>query len=219
MCDGARGDGGEADRQDAVPSGLGEASESIPDYLYQVWADLPRRERQRSRRRYFRSKIASTNRASSTPTDARILVLEAAVAELRSIVAALASARPDSDSAPDDAGLQPAPAPTDDNPGTVPEVFRAQEPVLAIIISDPSASISETASSTPTGSPPKKKSRTQQERLRQREVISFTLASDSAASGSPDPDQSSPAQIRQRSAVIASHPPTTSPTLSANSDR
>ena len=91
MCDGARGDGGEAGRQDAVPSGLGEASESIPDHLYQVWADLPRRERQRSRRRYFRAKIACTSRASLTHVDARILVLEAAVAELRSIVAALAS--------------------------------------------------------------------------------------------------------------------------------
>ena len=148
MCDGARGDGGEADRQGAVPSGLGEASESVPDHLRQVWADLPRRARQRSRRRYFRAKIASTNRASSTSTDARILVLEAAVAELRSIVAALASgssARPDSDSAPSDVGLQPAPASTDDNPDIVPEDSRAQEPVLDVIISDPSASISVSA--------------------------------------------------------------------------
>ena len=156
MCDGARGDGGEADRQGAVPSGLGEASDSIPYHLYQVWADLPRRARQRSRRRYFRAKIACANRVSPASLDARVLILEAAVAELRSVVAALASgssARPDSNSAPDDAGLQPAPAPTDDNPGIVPEDFRAQEPVLAVIISDPSASISETASSTPTVPP------------------------------------------------------------------
>ena len=162
MCDGARGDGGEADRQGAVPSGLGEASESVPYHLCQVWADLPRRARQRSRRRYFRAMIARPNRASLTPTDARILALEAAVAELRSTVAALASGSstcPDSNSAPDDAGLQPAPAPTDDNPDIVPEDSQAQEPVLAVIISDPSASISVSASSTSTGSPPKKKSK------------------------------------------------------------
>ena len=102
MCDGVRGNGSEADRQGAVPSGLGEASESVPYHLCQVWADLPRHARQRSRRRYFRAKIACTNCASLTPIDARILVLEAAVAELRSIVAALASgsfACPDSSSA------------------------------------------------------------------------------------------------------------------------
>ena len=160
MCDGARGDGGEADRQGAVPLGLGEASESVPYHLCQVWADLPRRARQRSRRRYFRAKIACANRVSSTPVDARVLVLEAAVAELRSAVAALASgssARPDPDSAPDDAGLQPAPASTDNNPDIVPEDPQAQEPVLAVIISDPSASISVSAFSTPTGTPPKKK--------------------------------------------------------------
>ena len=82
--------------------------------------------------------------------------------ELHSIIAALASgssACPDSNSVPDGAGLQLAPASTDDNPGIVPEDSQAQEPVLAIIISDPSASISVSASSTPTSSPPKKKSK------------------------------------------------------------
>ena len=193
MCDGARGDGGEADRQDAVPSGLGEASESIPYHLYQVWADLPRRARQRSRRRYFRAKIACTSRAALTHIDARILVLEATVAELRSIVAALASgssARPDSNSAPDDEGLQPAPAPTADNPGIVPEDFRAQEPVLAVIISDPSASISETASSTPTGSPLKKKFRDmcgskKRRAKREREAASAALPSERDSPANP----------------------------------
>ena len=195
MCDGARGDGGEADRQGAVPSGLGEASESVPFHLYQVWAGLPRRARQRSRRRYFRAKIACANRVSSTPAslDARVLILEAAVAELRSIVAALASgssARPDSNSAPDDEGLQPAPAPTADNPGIVPEDFRAQEPVLAVIISDPSASISETASSTPTGSPLKKKFRDmcgskKRRAKREREAASAALPSERDSPANP----------------------------------
>ena len=137
-------------------------SETVPHHLRQVWADLPRRARQRSRRRYFRAKIACANRVSPASLDARVLILEAAVAELRSVVAALASgssARPDSNSAPDDAGLQPAPASTDDNPGIVPEDSRAQEPVLAVIISDSSASISEPAYSTPTSSPPKKKTK------------------------------------------------------------
>ena len=172
-----------------VPSGLGEASESVPFHLCQVWASLPRRARQRSRRRYFRAKIACANRVSPTPLDARVLILEAAVAELRSIVAALASgssARPDSNSAPDDAGLQPAPAPTDDNPGVVPEDFRAQEPVLAVIISDPSASISETASSTPTGSPLKKKFRDmcgskKRRAKREREAAAAALLSERAS--------------------------------------
>jgi len=193
MCDGARGDGGEADRQDAVPSGLGEASDSIPYHLYQVWADLPRRERQRSRRRYFRAKIAYTNRAALTHIDARILVLEATVAELRSIVAALASgssARPDSNSAPDDEGLQPAPAPTADNPGIVPEDFRAQEPVLAVIISDIPSSISEAASSAPTSSPPKKKFRDmcgskKRRAKREREAASAALPSERDSPANP----------------------------------
>ena len=191
MCDGVRGDGGEADRQGAVPSGLGEASESVLFHLCQVWACLPRRARQRSRRRYFR---ANANRASPTPAllDARVLILEAAVAELRSIVAALASgssARPDSNSAPDDAGLQPAPASTDDNPGIVPEDFRAQEPVLAVIISDPSASISETASSTPTGSPLKKKFRDMSSKKRRakraREAAAAASLSERASPADP----------------------------------
>ena len=49
MCDGARGDGGEADCQGVVPLGLGEASESVPYHMFQAWADLPHRARQRSR--------------------------------------------------------------------------------------------------------------------------------------------------------------------------
>ena len=192
MCDGARGDGGEADRQGAVLSGLGDASESVPFHQCQVWAGLPRRARQRSRRRYFR---ANANRASPTPAllDARVLILEAAVAELRSIVAALASgssARPDSNSAPDDAGLQSAPAPTDDNPGIIPEDFRAQEPVLAVIISDISSSISEAASSAPTSSPPKKKFRDmcgskKRRAKREREAASAALPSERASPANP----------------------------------
>ena len=161
MCDGVQGNGSEANHQGMVPSGLGEASESVPFHLCQVWASLPCHAWQQSRRRYF---CANTNCTSLTPAflDAHILILEAAVVELHSIVAALtsdSSACPDSNFAPDDAGLQLAPASTDDNPGIVPEDFRAQKPVLTVIISDPSASISETASSTPTGSPPKKKFR------------------------------------------------------------
>ena len=135
-------------------------SETVPHHLRQVWAGLPRRARQRSRRRYFRAKIACADRASPTPLDARVSTLEAAVAELRSVVAALASspsACSDSNSAPDAAGVQPAPAFTDDNPGVVPEDSRAREPVPAGIISDPLASISEPAYSHPPDSPPRKK--------------------------------------------------------------
>ena len=168
-------------------------SETVPDHLCQVWADLPRRARQRSRRRYFRAKIACANRVSPASLDARVLILEAAVAELRSVVAALASgssARPDSNSAPDDAGLQPAPAPTDDNPGIVPEDFRAQEPVLAVIISDPSASISEAASSAPTNSPPKKKFRDmcgskKRRAKREREAAAAASLSERASPADP----------------------------------
>ena len=130
MCDGAQGDGAEADRQGAVPSGVGEASTSVPEHLRQVWADLPRRARQRARRRYFRAKIACTNRASSPPADPRVLVLEGAVAELCSAVTALPSgfsARSGTDSASGDAGLQSAPAPTSGSPGDLSEDSQAQE--------------------------------------------------------------------------------------------
>ena len=131
MCDGARDDGGEADCQGAgrvVPSGLGEASGSMP-----VWADLPHRARQRSRRRYLRTKIACANRASSPPTDAHVLVLEAAVAELCSAVTALPSGfsvRSGADSASGDAGLQLAPVPTSGSPRDLCAESRAQEAVL-----------------------------------------------------------------------------------------
>jgi hypothetical protein len=128
-----------------------------------------------------------------THIHARILVLEATVAELRSIVAALASgssARPDPNSAPDDEGLQPAPAPTADNPDIVPEDFRAQEPVLAVIIPDISSSISEAASSAPTSSPPKKKFRDmcgskKRRAKREREAASAALPSERDSPANP----------------------------------
>jgi hypothetical protein len=165
----------------------------VPEEVRKLWDLLPRRERQRSRRRYFRAKIACTNRAALTHIDARILVLEATVAELRSIVAALASgssARPDPNSAPDDEGLQPAPAPTADNPDIVPEDFRAQEPVLAVIIPDISSSISEAASSAPTSSPPKKKFRDmcgskKRRAKREREAASAALPSERDSPANP----------------------------------
>jgi hypothetical protein len=181
------------DPQTTGPSRTSRPPETVPEEVRKLWDLLPRRERQRSRRRYFRAKIACTNRAALTHIDARILVLEATVAELRSIVAALASgssARPDSNSAPDDEGLQPAPAPTADNPDIVPEDFRAQEPVLAVIIPDISSSISEAASSAPTSSPPKKKFRDmcgskKRRAKREREAASAALPSERDSPANP----------------------------------
>ena len=129
MCDGARGDGGEANLQGAVPSGLGEAFESVPEHLCQIWADLPCCARQRSRRRYFHAKIACANRAPSRPFDARIPALGAAVAELRSAVTGLPSGISARSGADSDSG-KAATCAHEQKPWDIPADSWAQEPVL-----------------------------------------------------------------------------------------
>ena len=60
-------------------------SETVPEEVRELWASLPRRERQRSRRRYFRDQGACCSRAvfSSllSTIDIRVQNIESALAE------------------------------------------------------------------------------------------------------------------------------------------
>ena len=73
-------------------SGLGDPSETVPEEVRQEWASLRRRERQRSRRRFFRAQAACCSRpvlAEKLSTiDARVKILEEALAEFLHATAA-----------------------------------------------------------------------------------------------------------------------------------
>ena len=134
MCDGARGDGGEADHQDVVPSGLGEASESVPGHLCQEWASLRRRERQRSRRRFFRAQAMCCSRPVLTEKlssiDARVKILEEALAEFLHATAAsipVPPTRSARERGRADAAPLSSPAPANTDGETLPDVPQAAE--------------------------------------------------------------------------------------------
>ena len=81
------------DPQTAEPPGPRGPSEMVPEEVRQVWAPLPRRKRQRRRRRFLRGQAASCSRPVLAKTlstiDARVRILEDALAELRHATAGL----------------------------------------------------------------------------------------------------------------------------------
>ena len=115
-------------------SGLGDPSETVPEEVRQEWASLRRRERQRSRRRFFRAQAACCSRPVLAETlstiDARVRILEEALAEFLHATAASipvpptrsARKRDRADAAP---LSSPAPANTDGE--TLPDVPPATE--------------------------------------------------------------------------------------------
>ena len=80
------------DPETAGLSGLGDPSETVPEEVRQEWASLRRRERQRSRRRFFRAQAACCSRPVLAETlstiDARVKILEEALAEFLHATAA-----------------------------------------------------------------------------------------------------------------------------------
>ena len=81
-------------RQTAGPPGLGEPSKIEPEEIIELWASLPRRERQQSRRRYFRDQGADASAALLSTIDARVGNIEAALAEFLHATAASIPAPP-----------------------------------------------------------------------------------------------------------------------------
>ena len=122
------------DPETAGLSGLGDPSETVPEEVRQEWASLRRRERQRSRRRFFRAQAACCSRPVLAETlstiDARVKILEEALAEFLHATAASipvpptrsARKRDRADAAP---LSSPAPANTDGE--TLPDVPPATE--------------------------------------------------------------------------------------------
>ena len=80
------------DPQTAGLSGLGDPSETVPKEVLEFWASLPRRGRQRSRRRYFRDQGACCSRAVFSNLlsfiDARVQNIEGVLAEFLHATAA-----------------------------------------------------------------------------------------------------------------------------------
>ena len=91
----------------------------MPEEVLDLWASLPRRERQRSRRRYFCDQTAAAPAALLSTIDARVRDIESALAEFLHTTAASIPVFPLQSSMKrtrEDAGspLSPAPASTSD---------------------------------------------------------------------------------------------------------
>ena len=83
------------DPQTAEPPGPRGPSKTVPEDVSKLWASLPRRECQRRRRRFFRNQAACYSRpvlsmhcSTLFTIDARVRILEDALAELRRATAA-----------------------------------------------------------------------------------------------------------------------------------
>ena len=119
--------------QTAGPSGSGKSSETVPDDVLEVWASLSRRERQRSRRRYFRAK--SPRAVDVFPIDACIATIECALAEFLHVTAAslqVPPARSSTKRAREDADLPSPSTPASNSEGISSEVSRAEGLVLRV---------------------------------------------------------------------------------------
>ena len=122
------------DPETAGLSGLGDPSETVPEEVRQEWASLPRRERQRSRRRFFRAQAACCSRPVSTKTlsslDTRVRILEEALAEFLHATAASIPVPPTYSAKKRDcegAELPSSPAPANIVGETLPDVPPATE--------------------------------------------------------------------------------------------
>ena len=86
------------DPQTAGLPGPRGPSKTVPEEVLELWASLPHRKRQRRRRRYFHDQAACCSRPVSTETppttDARVRILEEALAEFLHATAASIPAPP-----------------------------------------------------------------------------------------------------------------------------
>ena len=153
------------DPQTAGPSGLGDLSKTVPEEVLELWASLPRRERQRSRRRYLHDQGGCCSRAVFSnllfTIDARVQNIESALAEYLHAAAAsipVPPARSCKESAQEGAGPPPLPAPVviigralSGNPPAVESARNADSP--SSIVSDPTAAAAVCALA-PSSAPP-----------------------------------------------------------------
>ena len=121
--------------QTTGPPGLGDPSETVPEEVLELWASLPRHERQRSRRRYFRDQGARCSypvfSSLLSTIDIRIQNIERTLAEFLHATAAsipVPPVRSCAKSAHEDAGPPPSPAPVNIINGTLPGNPPAAEP-------------------------------------------------------------------------------------------
>ena len=122
------------DPQTAGPSGLGDLSETVPEEVLELWASLPRRERQRRRRRYYRDQAACCSRPALTETlstiDTRVRILEDTLAEFLHATAASIPVPPTRSSMErtrEDAGSLSSPAPASTSNEILPDISRAEK--------------------------------------------------------------------------------------------
>ena len=140
------------DPQIAESSGRRGPPETVPKEILKLWDLLPRRERQRRRRRFFRVHAACCSRPVTNSTlasiNTRVRILEEALAEFLHATAASIPVPPTSSAKKRDregAELPPAPTPANIVSETLPDIPPAAEAAKNVVSPSPITSASTSA--------------------------------------------------------------------------